>query len=433
MFMMMRFLPVLLLSVALVACGTDKKPPLPGERVSILNVQEGGDIDQEAASMPTEFPAAEENASWVQADGNAMHLMPHAMLDGKFKKIWSADIGDGSKKERRLVTAPVVSDGVVFTADTDGDVSARSLKDGDEIWEARVLPKKENSVTVSPGIAVSNGRLFVTDGIGNVLALDAKTGKTLWTTSVEQPVRSAPTVSDGRVYAVTLQDETVALDTDSGTILWRHKGVHEGAGLLGSPGPAVSGSVVIATYSSGDVTALRAETGQEAWTDNLTGVVEFQSRAVTNLSGFRGAAVLEDDYVVVGNISSKTVAIHVPSGDRVWQKEFGTMTTPLVIGNSVFVITPQNQLMSLVKGDGRVRWTTELPRFEDPDDREEPIFWHGPILAGDRLILIGSHKKIFEMDLLRRVRLPDVAMLSPVVAGKTLLILTDDGDLAAYR
>ncbi len=435
---MMRLFSALLLSGLLVACGTDKKPPLPGERIPILHAQAGLEVDKEAseASMVILEPVV--NAAWPQSGGNAAKRPPHLALGKKIKRVWMTDIGDGSDKESRLVTAPVVAGGRVFAANTDGEIVALNLKNGDRIWRESIFPRGERSLPVSPGLAYASGKLYATDGVGDVLAIDPQTGKTIWRTPIEQPVRTALTVQDGRVFVLTLQDETVALDAQSGAILWRHEGVHESAGLLGAPGPAVEGSVVVATYSSGDVAALRAETGQEAWTDNLTGLSEFQSRSVTSLSGFRGHAVLDEDHVIVGNVSSRTLAIHVPSGDRVWQKEFGVLQTPLVSVDSVFLLTPQNQLVALVKGNGKLRWATDLPRYRKPDSREDPIFWHGPVLAGGRLILAGSNRKMLGIDpktgkIVSRMSLPGIVMLPPVVVDNTLLILTDNGKLAAYR
>lgn len=440
---MMRRFPVLFCAaLVLAACGSDEKPPLAGTRIPVL--QAGADAQlttttgADENAPPVSLPDAQTNTNWPQAGGPSTHNPGHVALGGpKLKKIWSRSIGDGSDDEKKLITPPIVADGMVFAANTEGEVVAFDAQKGREIWTVNILPGKRDP-SVSAGIVYGGGLLFVTDGVRHVLALDPKTGKRVWSANTGVPVRAAPGFDRGRVYVTTIQDETFALSADDGRVLWRYKGIQERAGLLGAPAPAADGSVVIVAHSSGDVVALRAETGQDAWTDNLTGIAEFQSRAVTSLAGFRGHPVLDGDHVVVGNISSKLVAIHVPTGERVWQREFGITQTPVVAGNSIFVLNASSELVSLVKGTGAVRWVKPLPRFEDPEDREDPIFWHGPILAGGRLIIVGSNEDMYEMApetgaILRTTSLPDPVMLPPVVTNGVLYILSDNGTLAAYQ
>jgi outer membrane protein assembly factor BamB len=426
------------IATALSGCASDKKPTLKGERIAVLDIQDS------AASNSGEMIALaladqKENTAWPQAGGNAAHMPQNLALNsGNLKKIWTVDIGEGSEEDRKLITAPIAADGRVFAADTEGTITAYSIDKGKKIWSMNILPKDDDSATVSSGISYANGIVYVNDGIGHVAALDAQNGKKIWNSTLEQPARGSPTVQENRLYLITLNDETIALDTKDGSLVWRHEGVQESAGLLGAPSPAVDGSVVITTYSSGDVVALRSETGQEAWSDNLTGVTEFQSRAATQLSGFRGNPVLDQSVVIVGNASSRMVAIHVPSGERIWQKEFGLMSTPWVSGNGVFAITAQNELVAFTKENGRVVWTLPLGRFEDPQAKEDPIFWSGPIMAGGKLIVAGSNEELLEIDpingtILRKTELPDPAMLAPIVAQNSLIVLTDTGKMVAYK
>lgn len=427
------FLPLLLLG----ACSSDKKPPLPGERLSVLQVQDKLQADKDIAAEALNLPEAVDNTAWPQAGGNATHMPQHLALGQKLKKLWSADVGEGSEDDRKLITAPVVAANRVFAADTNGNVSAFDLKKGKRLWEVNVLPDEDDSVTVSSGLTLGADKLFVSNGLGQLLALDPATGKQLWRQTLNAPVRGAPTYYNGRLYVITLLDETLALDANNGTTMWTHKGVQSDAGLLGSPSPAAEGSAIISAYSSGDVVALRAETGQEAWSDNLNGASEFRQRAVTQVSGFKGHPVIDQDHVIIGNASSKIVSITAAGGERLWQKEFGTMQTPWVAGDAVFIITPQNEAVALMKETGQVRWVTQLAKYEDPDDHEDTIFWQGPVMAGGRLFIAGSDEALLELDpqtgkIMRKTDIGHSAMVPPVVADGVLLLVGDNGTLTAY-
>ena len=85
-----------------------------------------------------------------------------------------------------------------------------------------------------------------------------------------------------------------------------------------------------------------------------------------------------------------------------------------------------------------MRWTTLLPAFAKPERKESRIIWGGPVLAGGRLILTNSLGQAvffspFSGERLGELNLSGPATVSPVVAGQTLYILSDDATLTAYR
>ena len=63
---------------------------------------------------------------------------------------------------------------------------------------------------------------------------------------------------------------------------------------------------------------------------------------------------------------------------------------PWVAGDYVYILSTTGDLLCMTRRDGRIRWVQTLPRFEDPEKEKTPITWTGPVLAGDRLILVGS-------------------------------------------
>jgi outer membrane protein assembly factor BamB len=79
-----------------------------------------------------------------------------------------------------------------------------------------------------------------------------------------------------------------------------------------------------------------------------------------------------------------------------------------------------------------------LPSFEDPEDRDGPITWSGPILVGDRLVLASTTGQVvalspYDGDVLGQVALPEGARVAPIVANGTVYVLTEDADIVALR
>ena len=79
-----------------------------------------------------------------------------------------------------------------------------------------------------------------------------------------------------------------------------------------------------------------------------------------------------------------------------------------------------------------------MPRFEREKTKRGQITYRGPILAGGRLILVGSNGTLINFDPVTgnyqsqtTIRVP--ITLAPIVANSTLYVLDDAGNLRAFR
>jgi len=441
--MINRAVAVASLVFALGACdllpdylGEAEAPPLPGERISVLALERAPEPDQRIADLEVRLPRPTVNLSWPQSGGYADHAMHHIAVPGPLEKVWIADAGEGDSEGRGLMAPPIVADGRVYTFDAESTIIAHDTSTGKRIWEAGALPEDEEDDAFGGGIAYGSGRIFAATGVGEVIAFDASNGSEIWRVAVGVPIRSSPTLSEGRLFVVSYDNQLFALSAVDGRMLWTHSGIAENAQLLGTASPAVASGLVITAFSSGELFALRADNGRVAWSDTLS----FGTRlgASTVLSDINGSPVIDRDRVYAVSFSGRLVAISLRTGDRLWDQEVSGVQTPWIAGDFLFLLTTDGDLLCLSRRDGRIRWVHSLPRYEDPEDREDPIYWTGPILVSDRLIVVGSNGQAVSISpysgrLLGRIELPDGVDLPPVVANGTVYVLTNEGDLVALR
>ncbi len=429
------FLAFFTLLAATACSDKDDKPPLEGERISVLELQNSLEPDDPAlAAQGLVMPEPWRNEFWPQAGGYPNHSMQNLALNtGTLKRVWSIDIGTGTTNELPLTAQPVAAEGKVFTLDTEQELSAFDAQTGKNIWRVNVRKKKEgDDPVISGGISFGGGVLYVTNGYDEVLALKPADGTIFWRKSIGSPSQSAPTILDERVFVTTLDNRLLALNAVSGEILWEYTGLSEAAGLVGAASPAASHDIVVPVFTSGEITALRVENGSVAWSDNLS-----SSRRLGNLdsiSDIRAHPVIDRGLVIGISFSDRLVAIDERTGQRAWQREIGGSNMPWVAGNYIFVLSSNNELVALGRDTGSIIWVTKLPRFED----DKPILMTGPLLAGGRIFVFGSSGHVIEITpdtgkITSQWDAGDGILISPVIAGGTMYVLSEDGTLTAYR
>lgn len=416
--------------------GTDKDPPLPGERLSILQLQKDLVPNPALEAEDIALPEIWQNKFWPQAGGYPNHAMTHVALAPQFKKAWEVSIGDGGDKRTPLTAIPVVAEDRVYTLDTAGNLAAFDVQDGKRLWRVSIVPRGEGSSgAVGGGLAWHEGKLYVTAGYKHLMAVDPASGGQIWRAVLPAPARTAPTVMDGRVYVVTLDNRLMVYETAEGKLLWQHTGVSEATNLLGSASVAADETLVVLPLSSGELYGLRPENGQVVWQDNLSAIR--RGGSLSAIADVRGLPVIDRGIVFAVSYSGRMVALDQVTGQRRWQREIGSAEMPWVAGDTLYMITGDQQIAALKRSTGEVRWVVDLPRWEDKK-HTEPVVWSGPVLAGDRLIVTGSNRDMLELsplngDTMATHRLPGATMLPPVAAGGTMIILSQNGDLSAWR
>jgi outer membrane protein assembly factor BamB len=193
---------------------------------------------------------------------------------------WAAENALDADETQRRATASIVYgnkiyDGFGGTVQPSHNGSRRSVKTvPDEKAGFDFLhPFNSNNLArngFGGGVAADGGKIFAATGFGSVLALDPNSGQVLWSKMLAIPIREAPTAAEGRVFVVNSESELLCLNGADGSQLWTQKGLPENAALLTSASPAVAGNLVFAPFPSGEITAIDIKTGQPKWTDSLT-------------------------------------------------------------------------------------------------------------------------------------------------------------------
>lgn len=412
------------------------KERLPGKRQSILE-QGTSARDRKAVVNPQiSLEPAQANKFWTHTAGSPHHRAGHFALSAQPQRVWSVRIGDGNARRQRLTSEPLIIDKVVFTIDAKGIVSARNLENGRSYWSRSVMPQFESS-GFGGSLAYDSQRLYVTAGLDYTVCLDARTGKILWYQRLAGPSRSAPVVADGRVFIVTLDNRLYTLKSDDGTLLWEKKNPDSTTRLLGGSGIAYANNTVIAAFGNGEVHALSAQNGRRMWEDTFAplGVAD---TVLGEIADITAAPIIAGERVYITSQAGRTAALELRTGRVLWEASIGSRNWPSFSGKHLFLITENAKLVAIDTDTGAEIWVKDLPSYANVRTRRGFIAWHGPTLAGGRLFMGGEDRNMAVVDPLtgRTVadfELSDDIISPPAVANRTMLVLTADGLLHAYR
>ncbi|MFI0396896.1 outer membrane protein assembly factor BamB family protein [Paracoccus jiaweipingae] len=427
---------------ALLAGCAERELILQGERLDprAVTSPDGPGVvgDPAPTTAALALPAARANADWPQRAGGAAHASGHVALGAGTTRIWSAPIGAAADRRHRLTADPVVAGGVIFTLDSRARVTA-TARNGGRVWSTDVTPAGERGDSVSGGgVAYDSGHVYVTTGWGELVALDARSGAVIWRQRVGAPIAGAPTAANGVVYVTARNAVGWAVRAGDGKVLWQTSGNTSSSGVMGVSAPAVSGSTVVFPFNSGQLLAVDADSGSTLWSGQVAGVRRGRSIAV--IRDLTGDPVISGGKVFAGSSSGRIDAFDLASGAQDWSARDGANSPVLPVGNAVFAVNDQAQLVRLDARNGARVWSVDLPYFTDQkikkQDRITASF--GPVLAGGRLFVASSDGVLRVFDpasgaLVGQGAIPGGAASAPVVAGRTLYVTGRDGQLHAFQ
>jgi alcohol dehydrogenase (cytochrome c) len=228
---MTRLLP-LALSAIVVALAHGQEAQLPVQRTGIARSPASERTDMTA--LPT--------TAWLTNGGDLFNRRYSPLKEitrdnvSGLKAVWRARLGGSGVGDKYSGEAqPIVRDGVIYVATGADDVFAVSVDTGATLWTYRANLDPSNSVVccgwTSRGVAIGNGKVYVGQLDGRLVALDEQSGAVVWSVQAERwqdgfSITSAPLYYDGLVITGFagaengIRGRVKAFDAASGALAW---------------------------------------------------------------------------------------------------------------------------------------------------------------------------------------------------------------------
>ncbi|MBN9697871.1 MAG: PQQ-dependent methanol/ethanol family dehydrogenase [Zoogloea sp.] len=192
------------------------------------------------------------------------------------KEVTDADIANDAKTGGDVVHFGLGQQGQRFSPLD--KINTKTVKNLVPVWSFSFGGEKQRGQESQP--LIHDGKMFVTASYSRIFALDAKTGKKLWKYEHRLPEgimpccdvinRGAALYGDLVIFA-TLDAQLVALNKDTGKVVWKDKIDDYAAGYSASAAPLIVKGMVITGVSGGEfgvqgrMEARDAKTGKMVW------------------------------------------------------------------------------------------------------------------------------------------------------------------------
>lgn len=270
--------------------------------------------------------------------------------------------------------------------------------------------------------AVDGQTIYAASAEGRVMAIQRESGDVLWKKDLDLPVSGAVGVGNGLVLVGTMRGDVIALDAGSGEQKWRAKVTSE---VLAAP--ATNGDVVVVQTQDDKLIAFDAATGNQRWI--YEGTVP-----VLTLRG-TGAPLIDGRLALAGLASGKVVAVDVQRGLPVWEQRVAIpqgrseldrvvdIDGGLVLQDGVlYVVSYQGRAAALDETTGRVLWQREASSYVGVAEGTGSVFVSQASGTVESLDSRGS-SSLWSNDALARRQLS-----APAVFSSNVVV----GDLEGY-
>ncbi|RXJ73129.1 outer membrane protein assembly factor BamB [Veronia nyctiphanis] len=283
----------------------------------------------------------------------AVQMAPLPLVDSRFEPTlqWSQSVGDGVGRYFSEL-APATANGTVFAADRDGSVKALSVESGKVLWSVNL--GEDTPALLSGGVTASDDKVFIGSERGILYALNAETGESLWQANVGGELLSHPAVGNGLVVVNSSDGALSAVSESSGEGVWTLPSDVPTLTLRGNSAPHIARDGVFWGLSNGRVAAALVEPGQLAWQRSIA--VPKGATEIDRLVDVDATPVVVGDRLFAIGYNGQLVSLDIRNGQLSWRRNYSSATDFKVVGNRIFLITAKDHIVAVDARSGTELW-----------------------------------------------------------------------------
>ncbi len=377
------------------------------------------------------------NSYWVQKGGNDTHSVSNINFKFPLKTIFTKNTNQEISDEHFALANPVVDKKNIYVLSTDGSVTSIDKNNFKINWKKQFFSNEANFPNLGSIVVQLNGNnLYLHNGGDLIFALNKKNGEVKWKFKNVFPFRGNITIKDNYLLANDYSNNLLTFLDNK--LLWKKKLGQSENVIFTDIRPIIHKNKVINPAFNGLFHILNINDGKLIFSDYLQ---SNKKRAKI----FRNNDIIANPFVSNGKMyiisHSGTLASYDLSNRKLlWSIQIGGSNTPIISGNTLFLMDNQNILYAINANNGKIKW---MKQFDSNIEKGfyfkdiEKINFKGPFLMDNKLALFSDNGLLNLIDPLngKIVESIDFELLGsePIFVENKLIILTSDGDLKVYK
>lgn len=365
---------LLLFNSLLILIGCDKKEILTGKRHNIDG------IVYKEFNIVQSFP-------YKSLQNNT----ESSYLNANPKIIWYKNI-----KTSPIMSNIIVADGYVYAINGQGVLHCIDKKTGQLQWTEIVAPQLKEGRFVG-GMAYYNGIIYIGTNVNTLIAFNAITRKYIWRKVLDNSVKGIPLYHNGKIIFTSADNQTFVLNAYDGKPIWAHIAEKSEIAMTQLGSPVIFKNNVICVYSNGEIISFNLKDWSINWSDVIIGkYIGNTSSIITNIAT---SPIIIGDKCLVINAYSQMVLFDAASGVRIWEKNIGSISQPLLIEKNLVFALCDNYIICISIENGDILWKFNINDLFKDKKEAKTTKWYGPLLVNNQLWIFSNSAYIAKFDL----------------------------------
>lgn len=360
------------------------------------------------------------------SSGDKIEVIPPSKLvkydeEMKFKKLWSKSVGAGQGEYFNQLRI-AVDESVVYAADYQGYVTAIDRYKGSRLWSVKL------KTHLTGGVGADQGLVVVGTVKGEVIALNQEDGSEQWRAQVSSEVLSAPQITRQLVVVQSNDGGVHGLNVVSGEEEWSFSPNIPVLTLRGTATPAVADEFTIAGFANGKITLITNADGIPRW-EQRVGVPKGTTELERLIDVDTTPLVLGDRVYAVG-YQGDLIAVSLHGGEVIWHKKASSLSNLAEGFDNVYLTTVDDSVLAFDQRNGADVWSqSNMERRQV----SAPQSFGDYVVVGD---FDGYLHAMSQVDgrFVGRYRVAWSAVSTqPIVVDEVLYVLSDNGKVTALE
>ena len=369
--------------------------------------------------------------------------LTNGFIELPLKKVWEFDTDQNISDENPYLPEPIFIFSHVYLLNNFGVLNKINTENGKVVWRKKVFESLENTIIGTP--AISGGlsekgevTIYVHNGSNQIFSINGKNGKLIWKKNHDLPFRGGMTTSKKSLFLSDYDGNFLSINLNTGQTNWNVFLGSDYNSIYTNARPIIAGNKIILPGTGGTFFIISQDKGDVLWTENISS--NKQLPKLFYAGDIVANPIYLDEKAFLVSQSGYISAFNINTSEELWSLPIGGLETPVLSGQTMFIIGNMGLLAAIDIISGKVRWTKKYPSHINEDSyfkEKEVAIYKGPTLIDSKIFFSSHDGRISIMNANNGVEidnlLVDSLALAPIPFENKVFFLTSTGKFIAYK